>query len=66
MQTFQMLDKKVLRVKKPLNDSIVGLATSSTAYIDNDFYTKNFGEKPDYKAFPVNIFCMRIDWVIDT
>ena len=33
-----MQDKKVLRVKEPLNDSIVAMATSNTAYIDDDFY----------------------------
>jgi hypothetical protein len=39
-----MQEKKVLRIKYPMNDSIVAMATSSTAYIDDDFYKNKFGE----------------------
>jgi hypothetical protein len=34
-QTMQMKDKKVLRVKNPLNDNIVAMASSNTAFIDD-------------------------------
>ena len=42
------------------------MATSCTAYIDDDFYKNEFGESRDHKAFPVNVVCMRIGWVIQT
>jgi hypothetical protein len=43
-QTQQMKDKSVLRVKAPLNDSIVAMASSPTIFIDDNFYFKKFGE----------------------
>jgi len=33
-----MQEKKVLRIEEPLNDTIIAIATSHTAYVDNDFY----------------------------
>ena len=52
-----------------MNDSIVALATSNTAYIDDDFYKEKFGENlkdEQKKAFPVNIVSMKINWIIST
>ena len=52
-----------------MNNSIVAMATSSTAYIDDDFYKNKFGEfaKEDQKkAFPVNVVAMKINWIIST
>jgi hypothetical protein len=63
-----MSQKKVLRVKEPFNDSIIAISSSSTAYIDEDFYYKEFGDKQnaDYKAYPVNIVSLKINWIIST
>ena len=69
IETHQMQEKKVLRIKQPMNDSIVALATSNTAYIDDDFYKEKFGENlkdEQKKAFPVNIVSMKINWIIST
>ena len=68
-QTLQMQEKKVLRVREALNDNIIAMATSHTAYIDAYFYCNHFNEDHNSetnKAFPVDVYCMRIDWVITT
>ena len=68
-QTQQMKDKKVLRVKKPFNDTIIAMAESHTAFIDDGFYRSRFGENIDdtsMKAFPIEVVCLKIDWIINT
>ena len=60
---------KVLRIKNPLNDSIVAMASCNTAFIDENFYQNAFHEdktNKNYKAFPVNIVIVKIDWIIST
>ena len=37
-QTKQMLDKKLLKIEEPMNDTIIAMATSHTAYVDDDFF----------------------------
>jgi hypothetical protein len=52
-----------------LSDTIVAIAASHTAYVDDDFYTTQFGEKTDkvnYKAFPVEVVSLPIGWIIST
>ena len=64
-----MQEKKVLRVKKALSDNIIALATSATTYIDDDFYQNKFGEdkkNPNFKAYPVEITSLPIQWIIST
>jgi hypothetical protein len=39
-----------------MDDHIIAMAVSPTAYVDDDFYAKKFGENKknsNYKAFPV-------------
>jgi hypothetical protein len=33
-----MVDKKLLKIAEPINDSIIAMATSHTAYVDDDFF----------------------------
>jgi hypothetical protein len=64
-----MQEKKVLRIKEPLNESIIAISTSHTAYVDDEFYEKNFEEnkkKADFKAFPVKVVSLPIGWIIST
>ena len=64
-----MQEKKVLRVKKALSENIVAIATSQTTYIDDEFYVKEFGENKqnqNFKAYPVEIISMPIQWIIST
>ena len=64
-----MQEKKVLRIKEPINDSLIAMAPSNTAYVDDDFYRNRFGEDvtdPTNKAFPVNVVSLRIGWIIST
>jgi hypothetical protein len=37
-QTLQMKKKLVLKVKKPLNDNIVAITSTSSCFIDDTFY----------------------------
>jgi len=39
-----MLDKKLLRVKEPLNESIIAMAPSHTAYVDDIFFREKLGD----------------------
>jgi hypothetical protein len=39
-----MLDKKLLRIKEPFSESIVAMAPSHTAYVDDIFFREKFGE----------------------
>ena len=60
---------KVLRIKSPLNDTIVAMASCKTAFIDEEFYQSQFNEdkkNENYKAFPVNVVIVKIDWIIST
>ena len=43
-QTQQMKDKSVLRVKEPINETMVAMGSSHTLFIDEEFYRKKFGE----------------------
>ena len=64
-----MKDKSVLRVKAPLNDRIIAMASSHTLFIDDEFFLKKFGENTNdssLKAFPVEVVCLRIDWIINS
>ena len=64
-----MKDKSVLRVKKPINETMVAMGSSHTLFIDEEFYLRKFGEDindSSLKAFPVEIVCLRIDWIINT
>jgi hypothetical protein len=64
-----MQEKKVLRIKEPMNDSLIAMAPSNTAYVDEDFYKNRFGEDildTSTKAFPVNVVSLRIGWIIST
>jgi hypothetical protein len=64
-----MVDKKVLRVKEPLNDTIVTLQASITSYIDEDFYKEKVGEDmddKDCKGFPVDVVSLKVGWIIST
>ena len=64
-----MKEKSVLRVKDAMNESIVAMASSHTLFIDEQFYNKKFGENindTSLKAFPVEVVCLRIDWIINT
>ena len=64
-----MQEKKVLRIKEPLNEHIIAIATSHTAYIDDHFYEEKFEEntkRPDYKAFPVKVVSLPIGWIISS
>ena len=52
-----------------MNDTIVAMASSHTLFIDEEFYLKKFGENihdTTLKAFPVEVVCLRIDWIINT
>jgi hypothetical protein len=64
-----MLDKNILRVNKPLNDTIIAIASSPTLYVDDIFYRNVFKEdktNPYYKAYPVDIMALKIDWIVST
>ena len=64
-----MKDKSILRVKAPLNDRIIAMASSHTLFIDDEFFLKKFGENTNdssLKAFPVEVVCLRIDWIINS
>ena len=64
-----MKDKSVLRVKEPINETMVAMGSSHTLFIDEEFYRKKFGEDihdSSLKAFPVEVVCLRIDWIINT
>ena len=45
IQTNAMKDKKVLRIRKPLNEKIIAMESHHTAFIDEDFYKEKFEEK---------------------
>jgi hypothetical protein len=52
-----------------LNDSIIAIDSSPCLYVDNLFYREVFKEdvkNQDYKAYPVNIFALKIDWIVST
>ena len=52
-----------------MNDSLIAMAPSNTAYVDEDFYKNRFGEDildTSTKAFPVNVVSLRIGWIIST
>lgn len=69
VQTQQMLDKNILRIKAPLNDSIIAIDSSPTLYVDDIFYKEVFGEdkkNQNYKAYPVEIYALKIDWIVST
>jgi hypothetical protein len=64
-----MLDKNVLRVESPLNDSIIAIDSSPTLYVDDLFYREVFKEdvkNQSYKAYPVEVFALKIDWIVST
>lgn len=64
-----MVDKKLLKIKEPINDTIIAMATSHTAYVDDDFFEKKFGEdkeNPEYKVHPVEVLSLKIGWIINT
>ena len=64
-----MLDKNILRVKNPLNDSIIAIDSSPTLFVDDIFYREKFKEEklnPHFKAYPVDILALKIDWIIST
>jgi hypothetical protein len=64
-----MQEKKVLRIQEPLNDTIIAIATSHTAYVDDEFYVQKFGENKknaNFKAFPVQVVSLPIGWIIST
>jgi hypothetical protein len=68
-ETQQMQDKRVLRIKEPLNNRIIAMASSHTAFIDDKFYKESFFENKrnlNYKAFPVEIVSLKINWIIST
>ena len=64
-----MRDKKVLRVKHPLNDNIIAIASSQTTFIDDKFYNSSFGERlndDSYNSYPVEIVSLSINWIVST
>jgi hypothetical protein len=65
-QTQEMAEKKVLRVKEPFNENMIAIASSSSAFIDDNFYKNEFGDNADYKAYPVEVVSLRINWIIST
>tara|TARA_B110000285_G_C15037479_1_gene570099 strand:- start:380 stop:583 length:204 start_codon:yes stop_codon:yes gene_type:complete len=44
VRTRQMLDKNILRIETPLNDSIIAIDSSPTLFVDDIFYKENFKE----------------------
>lgn len=63
-----MLDKQILKVDQPYNDSIVKMADSPSVYIDDRFYKDVMGEdKSDKsnKSYPVSVVAMRIDYILN-
>lgn len=64
-----MKDKKLLKVAEPMNDNIVAMATSHTAYVDDLFFEEKMGEdktNPKYKVHPVEVLSLKIGWIINT
>lgn len=69
VRTRQMLDKNILRIKSPQNDSIVAIESSPTLYVDDIFYREKFKEdkeNPKFKAYPVEVIALKIDWIVST
>jgi hypothetical protein len=67
-----MKKKLVQRVKKPLNDNIVAIATTASCTINQDFYVEQMGEIPDsnknhlrYTNYPVKVVAVPIDWLMN-
>ena len=64
-----MKDKKLLKINEPINDSIIAMSTSHTAYVDDEFFQKQFGEDKDheeYKVHPVEVLSLKIGWIVNT
>ena len=59
----------MLRIKEPLTETIVAMAPSHTAYVDDIFFREKFGEdmeNTDYKVHPVEILSLKIGWITNT
>ena len=64
-----MVDKTLLKIAEPINDSIIAMATSHTAYVDDDFFQNQFGEDKNnasYKVHPVEVLSLKIGWIVNT
>ena len=67
-QTQNLQEKKVLHVAHPLNENIIAIESSDSAYIDDLFFKNKFGDQlnSDYKAYPVDVVSLKINWIIST
>ena len=64
-----MVNKQTLKIKKQFNDEIVKVERSFSGYTD-DLYFKNVMKEDKnnkrFKNFPVNIWALKCNWIIDT
>ena len=64
-QTTQMLNKQTMRVQSTFSNKIVKMGSSTTSYVDGDYYKSKFAEDETskYKSYPVKVVALRTNWV---
>ena len=70
VQTIEMSEKQILKVKSAEHERIVRVTDSPGVYIDDRFYHDRMEEdltkkSDEFKSFPVNVKAMRIDWILN-
>jgi hypothetical protein len=65
VQTNFMASKQVMKVVKEYSKHIVSMGESPTVVIDDNFYETTMGENSTGSAFPVNVFAMRVEWILN-
>ena len=57
-----------MRVTAPFSDNIIGIASASSSFIDEDFYTNKMNQKKhdsDYNSYPVKVEILEVGWILN-
>lgn len=64
-QTSAMISKQVLRANETYNSTIVHMAQSASAYIDQHFFSNKMNDSPtNLHSYPVNIVSVKVGWLV--
>ena len=64
-----MINKQTLRMRKKFSEEIVSLNRNRTAYVDGQYFrdhVKEEKENPNFKNFPVSVWALKVEWIINS
>ena len=63
-----MINKQTLVIKEKMENEIIAISGSRSAYVDSDYFKNTVGEdttNKNFMTYAVNYHCARVDWILN-